>query len=275
MTATVTRAQHDVLLLPIKPHRVGKKDGQSHVEAYDIRAHLNRIFGFAGWSGEVIACELMYESPCEIGQDKKPGYEVGYRVTYQLTILSTGATYTEAAFGGQKMGVKSRGDCHDFAIKTAESQALKRCAINLGDQFGLSLYNRGSLMPLVGTSLVVPEATDPNPGQAPDDHITAPLAPEDAAPEDQPAGPADTEVVTSSPPPPADTPARQAADTPDVVDDIRTRALAATKKVDLARLLSEAGQKKVAGAMTADADGVGMTLETLINARIKALGRAE
>jgi hypothetical protein len=36
------------------------------------------------------------------------------------------------------------GEVMDFAIKTAESDALKRAAINLGTQFGLSLYNNGS-----------------------------------------------------------------------------------------------------------------------------------
>ena len=41
------------------------------------------------------------------------------------------------------------GDAHDMALKTAESGALKRAATNLGDQFGLSLYNDGSMLPLV------------------------------------------------------------------------------------------------------------------------------
>jgi hypothetical protein len=36
-----------------------------------------------------------------------------------------------------------------MAIKTAESDALKRAAINLGDQFGLSLYNNGATAPVV------------------------------------------------------------------------------------------------------------------------------
>jgi hypothetical protein len=47
-----------------------------------------------------------------------------------------------------------RGDVHDMAIKTAESQALKRCATNLGDQFGLSLYRNGSADPVVTVTLV-------------------------------------------------------------------------------------------------------------------------
>ena len=40
-----------------------------------------------------------------------------------------------------------------MAVKTAESDALKRAAINLGTQFGLSLYNNGSLKDVVGATL--------------------------------------------------------------------------------------------------------------------------
>jgi hypothetical protein len=43
-----------------------------------------------------------------------------------------------------------------MAIKTAESDAFKRAAINLGDQFGLSLYNNGSTQPVVKQTLVAP-----------------------------------------------------------------------------------------------------------------------
>jgi hypothetical protein len=40
-----------------------------------------------------------------------------------------------------------------MAIKTAESDALKRAAINLGTQFGLSLYNNGSMRDVVVQTL--------------------------------------------------------------------------------------------------------------------------
>jgi hypothetical protein len=43
-----------------------------------------------------------------------------------------------------------------MAIKTAESDALKRAAINLGTQFGLSLYNNGSLQDVVVRTLIEP-----------------------------------------------------------------------------------------------------------------------
>jgi recombination DNA repair RAD52 pathway protein len=63
------------------------------------------------------------------------------------------ATYTEAA-AGDATNYPSRAEAHDQAIKTAESQALKRAAVNLGDQFGLSLYRDGSTQAVVGKTLL-------------------------------------------------------------------------------------------------------------------------
>jgi hypothetical protein len=55
-----------------------------------------------------------------------------------------------SAVGEAQMPSFKRGDCHDFALKKAQSQALKRAAINLGDQFGLSLYRKGLTEALIG-----------------------------------------------------------------------------------------------------------------------------
>ena len=50
-----------------------------------------------------------------------------------------------------------------MAIKTAESQAFKRCAINLGDQFGLSLYNNGGTASVVRAVLDAEESREAEP----------------------------------------------------------------------------------------------------------------
>lgn len=156
----LSAAQTEVLLRPIRPQRVLERDGNKYLEAYDVRAHLNRLFGFAGWSGEVIDSTLLFEDITEGTKDGKPieRVTVGYRVRYRLTIHSafaspfveTEAVYTEEATGDAINFPKvKRADAHDFAVKTAESQAMKRCAINLGDQFGLSLYGDEPYKPLV------------------------------------------------------------------------------------------------------------------------------
>lgn len=170
------------LLSPIDPARVSKdKRNNSHVEAYEIRAHLNRVIGFGRWSGETLRMELAAER----SQDNR--YWAVYRAQYRLSICSTDGTslcsYTEWATG-KSDNQPSMGDCHDMAIKTAESQALKRCAINLGDQFGLGLYNGGKLTALVARSVsLMISATKGAPvSGALDDlteHIKEPLPPEE------------------------------------------------------------------------------------------------
>lgn len=138
-----------VLLAGIKPHRVSKDyDGHSHVEAYDIRAMLIRVFGYAGWSlTNPTPTELVYERETTT-KNGKPAFDVAYRAHVRLQI-GVAYNYDGSAVGSALMPDYKRADAHDMAIKTAESQALKRAAINLGDQFGLSLYNNGSLEPLV------------------------------------------------------------------------------------------------------------------------------
>lgn len=154
----LTTEQVEQLLKPINPSRVSKDGkGFSHVEAYDIRAHLNRIFGFARWSSELTDLQLIFET--ETSKDGVPKWTVSYRATLALTVYSPQgdrlATYTEAAVGDAK-NQPTRSDAHDMAIKTAESQAFKRAAVNLGDQFGLGLYNSGSTASAVKDTLVKP-----------------------------------------------------------------------------------------------------------------------
>lgn len=151
----LNNAQYEQLLKPLNPARVAKRQGGgrslSYLEAWDVKAHLNRIFGFLNWSSDVIESEIAFEEKNEKGQ-----WSVGYKVTLRLRIHThyiPATTYTEAAVGFASL--PSRGEAHDMAIKTAESDALKRAAINLGTQFGLSLYNNGATADVVGKTLDV------------------------------------------------------------------------------------------------------------------------
>lgn len=141
-------AQYEQLLKPLNGSRIAKRSqagrSLSYLEAWDVKAHLNRIFGFTNWSADVFSAELAFEDQNEKGQ-----WQVGYKVIMCLRV--NGATYSEAAVGSASL--PQRGEAHDMAIKTAESDALKRAAIDLGTQFGLSLYNDGSTADVVGRTL--------------------------------------------------------------------------------------------------------------------------
>ena len=153
---SLTDKQLKALSEPLDPARVSQSGGQSHLEAWDVRATLSRILGHAEWSSDLIDLTMVYEQSITQATGP-PRWRCGYRAIVRITIAATGATYTESAFGGTigTMPDTKRDDAHDTAIKTAESQAFKRAAMNLGTQFGLSLYDAGSTADVVGAALAV------------------------------------------------------------------------------------------------------------------------
>ncbi|MFD9600230.1 Rad52/Rad22 family DNA repair protein [Streptomyces sp. NPDC059970] len=189
----LTPEQVTTLLAPINPSRVQNLHGQSHLEAWDVRRWLNRVFGFGGWSDETL------ELVCVAEREINPGrWTVIYRAQVRLTVKTTdGRTltaYDDAAMGDSR-NQPSLGDAHDMAMKTALSQALKRCAHNLGDAFGLSLYNDGSRQAVGLWSAAHPKPKDDAAAPAvPDD---APVKPEPAPQVEQPAAEAGQQVQRS------------------------------------------------------------------------------
>jgi hypothetical protein len=170
--------QVKTLLAPINPSRVQNLRGQSHLEAWDVRRWLNRVFGFCGWSDETL------ELACVAQVEINPGrWTVVYRAQVRLGVKTTDgrvlSTWDDAAMGDSR-NQPSLGDAHDQAMKTALSQALKRCAVNLGDQFGLSLYNDGSRA-AVGLWSAAHTAAKPA------EDVEAPAVPDDAPVKPEPA----------------------------------------------------------------------------------------
>lgn len=161
---TITPAQYDVLLRPLNTVRVAKRSGGggkqlSYLEAWDVRAHLIRVFGFGNFDVEAEEVDLLFERNKKMGNGND-GWEVAYRAAVRLTVRTphgvTICTHREVAIGSAD-GSSGLGDLHDNAAKQAVSDAVKRCAINLGSAFGLSLYDGGSTRDVVGRSVSPPE----------------------------------------------------------------------------------------------------------------------
>lgn len=152
-----TEKQIAQLLQPINPKRVlrdGK--GNAHVAQQDVTAHLTRIFGFGGWDKDLLVDELVFEQ--ERLRDGKPTgrWDVCYKATVRLTVKDEHGNEV-CHFEDGSMGVaqnQTRGDAHDLARKSAISLSTKRAAKDLGDQFGLSLYNKGQMTAIVKSTLV-------------------------------------------------------------------------------------------------------------------------
>lgn len=154
--------QLKVLMSPLNAARVSSRSqggrSLSYLEAYDVKATLIRVFGFGGFSADVLDTQIVRmerDVPAFTGSgdsrkrrldiDGNPDYNwsVTAMVTLRLTVHALdNVTFTETAAASQTG--PDIGEVTDFAIKTAESDALKRAAIYLGTQFGLSLYDNGS-----------------------------------------------------------------------------------------------------------------------------------
>jgi hypothetical protein len=151
--------QVGTLLRPINAARVLEANGHSHVAQQDIRAHLIRVLGFGGFDVEVRETECLFTQK-GVGQKGSQTWEtwtVGYRALVRLTIrnpLGEMVAFYDDGSTATASNQRSLGDAHDLAYKSAISLSLKRAATSLGDQFGLSLYNRGQLDALVRQTLV-------------------------------------------------------------------------------------------------------------------------
>lgn len=195
----LTTRQREVLLQGINTDRVSQRAAEkgsrvmlSYLEQADVRAHADRIFGHGGWDCETLDVTMVFEEERSDGR-----WWPGYRVTMQVTVYDPEGQpvcrYSETAVGTPMGAMKDRGDAHDMAIKTAASDAMKRCFINLGDQFGLSLYWKGRTAPVVLTTLVIGETLTEIPAPPPEDHEDSDVR----TPETAPAG----EQGSADPPP--------------------------------------------------------------------------
>lgn len=161
----LTKEQLDYLLQRIHPGRVKRDDkGFSHVEVWDVRRTLIRVFGFGGYDIQLTNLDLVHQHGEQRRKRTREGQEYGepytawtviYRATVRLTVKTRGIVlgFWDGSAIGAGQNLPNLADAHDLAIKAAESQALKRAATNMGDQFGLGLYNGGQLDPVVIRSL--------------------------------------------------------------------------------------------------------------------------
>lgn len=142
-TSYLSATQVDALLRPIDRGRVQRTQGFNHLEQHDVRRWLTRIFGFGRWSMSVDDVTLIGEVARVSDQGEMSGkFDVIYRATVTLTVFAPDGTkladYTDVGTGDSQNTPLI--GAHDLALKSAVSGAMKRAAVSLGDQFGLSLY---------------------------------------------------------------------------------------------------------------------------------------
>jgi DNA recombination protein Rad52 len=118
------------------PQKFGPKG--DYLEGWHVIAEANRIFGFGGWSYEVVDTKCVAEKPREIGQQKRDGWGVTY--TSRVRVDVSGVVRED--FGAGHGYDVDLGLAHESAIKEAVTDALKRTLRTFGNPFGLALYDK-------------------------------------------------------------------------------------------------------------------------------------
>jgi len=184
-TERLTLAQRQRLLRPLNKNRVKQNQkGFSYIPHNDSRAELIKTFGLCGFDLETLSVDqVSFRS-----NEATNRFWAVFRATVRLTVKDVHgkplAVYT-ASGAGAAQNLPSEGDAVDMAIKVAESEAFKRCVINLGDQYGLSLYDGGALESVGGSLVDSPKLQAAAPQQsAPAAQPAQPPAPDNLATKD-------------------------------------------------------------------------------------------
>ena len=109
-----------------------------YLEAWDDIETANRIFGYDGWSFQVLSTEL------HTAHDRN-GAPTGQFYSAQGIVTAIGQTKGDIGTNDvsyRREDGHASPDAHATAIKGAASDCLKRCLRHFGDQFGNSLYDK-------------------------------------------------------------------------------------------------------------------------------------
>lgn len=110
----------------------------SYIEGWHAIAEANRIFGHFDWHRETVDLRCVTEHERKIGRDQKNGWSVTYTARVRVTV--DGVT-RDGCGAGHGIGT-DLGECHESALKEAETDAMKRALMTFGNPFGLALYDK-------------------------------------------------------------------------------------------------------------------------------------
>lgn len=134
---------HDELNKAVPASEIKTTQGNAYVRGHYAIRTANRIFGPLSWGLDILDTVLVQDEVKKGSKGTEQCY-ISYTMTVRLTVTGDGVSKTteDAGFG---QGInQDRGLAHEKAIKGARTDALKRCLKDLGDAFGLHLYDDGS-----------------------------------------------------------------------------------------------------------------------------------
>jgi len=151
-----TEKQKDLLNEPLLKENVKTREGTGntvlfYLASFHVIEEANRIFGFDGWSSEILTLtqtdKTEYEKkPYNAGDKPKKMVSISYLCKLRVTVRAGDEDIIkeDVGFGNGVAGATAYGigSCIELASKEAVTDALKRCMRYYGNKFGLTLYDK-------------------------------------------------------------------------------------------------------------------------------------
>ena len=134
----------------VKKRKAGR-DEVSYVEGWRVIDRANQIFGFDGWSFEVVEQQLVSERAVEKKGDRGTYTNLVVMVRAKVRVYALGVHREDVGFCVGQASESNADAAHDMAWKGSVTDALKRALRLFGNQFGLALYDKD--LEHVGASL--------------------------------------------------------------------------------------------------------------------------
>jgi hypothetical protein len=173
----LTAGQIKRMLTPVRADRLEKKQNLTYVPQQEVRAELIRTFGPGRTDHTMHDIRLLYETRIVQGDVQYP--KTGKAPEYWVVGYMVGCTLRAYDYDGylvyecteyhaeENAPQPNRGEAHALALTSCESYALRRAALNLGDNMGLHLYSGGSTAPLVMNTMALVDEESPLHAQRP------------------------------------------------------------------------------------------------------------
>lgn len=125
---------------PLHPDHIKTRQGAgkmqlSYLEGHHVIRQANTILGFNGWDRRTLECR-------EVARGQRDGEknEAHWMAKVEIYVHHLNVTRQGTGYGS---GVsRNLGDAIELAMKEAETDAMKRAFVTLGDPFGLALYDK-------------------------------------------------------------------------------------------------------------------------------------
>ncbi len=144
---SITDKQHELLSKPlasdyIKTRKGGGGKELSYVEGWYCIHRANEIFGFDGWTHEVVDLQLVSERFVEKSNDGGKYRQVVVLVRAKVRVTALGVAKEDIGICIGTASETNVADAHDLAWKGAITDAMKRTLRLFGNQFGNALYDK-------------------------------------------------------------------------------------------------------------------------------------